>query len=38
AHALEDLGVDELVLVEAPPERPDAVPDWVSGLADRWLA
>ncbi len=36
--ALEDLGVDELVLVEAPPERADAVPDWVSGLADRWLA
>ena len=34
--ALNDLGVDELVLVEAPPVRPEAVPGWVSALADRW--
>jgi probable F420-dependent oxidoreductase len=32
-----DLGVDELVLVEAPPDRPEAAAAWVSGLADRWL-
>jgi probable F420-dependent oxidoreductase len=32
------LGVDELVLVEAPPERPEAVGDWVSTLADRWIS
>jgi probable F420-dependent oxidoreductase len=32
------LGVDELVLVEAPPERPEAAGDWVSTLADRWIA
>jgi probable F420-dependent oxidoreductase len=35
--ALAELGVDELVLVEAPPDRPDAVPGWVSALADRWM-
>jgi probable F420-dependent oxidoreductase len=35
--ALADLGVDELVLVEAPPDRPEAVPGWVSALADRWM-
>jgi len=35
--ALAELGVDELVLVEAPPERPDAAADWVSALADRWM-
>jgi probable F420-dependent oxidoreductase len=38
AHALEDLGVDELVLVEAPPECPEAAVNWVSALADRWMA
>jgi probable F420-dependent oxidoreductase len=32
------LGVDELVLVEAPPERPEAAGDWVSTLADRWIS
>ncbi|MDT5120280.1 MAG: hypothetical protein QOE30_6019 [Mycobacterium sp.] len=32
------LGVDELVLVEAPPERPEAAGEWVSTLADRWIA
>jgi probable F420-dependent oxidoreductase len=36
--ALEDLGVDEMVLVEAPPERPEAAVNWVSALADRWMA
>ena len=28
--------VHELVLVEAPPENADAVPDWVAALADKW--
>ena len=35
--ALADLGVDELVLVESPPERPEAAIGWVSALADRWM-
>jgi len=35
--ALAELGVDELVLVEAPPGNPDDVPGWVSALADRWM-
>ena len=35
--ALADLGVDELVLVEAPPGDPDAVPGWVASLALRWI-
>jgi probable F420-dependent oxidoreductase len=35
--ALADLGVDELVLVESPPERPEAAVGWVSALADRWM-
>jgi probable F420-dependent oxidoreductase len=30
------LGVDELVLVGAPPGRPGDGPNWVGGLADRW--
>jgi probable F420-dependent oxidoreductase len=34
--ALPDLGVDELVIVEAPPGDSSA-DDWVSALADRWL-
>ena len=34
--ALAELGVDELVLVEAPPDDPGAVPGWVAALADRW--
>lgn len=34
--ALVQLGVDELVLVESPPEDPKLVSDWVSALADRW--
>lgn len=36
--ALAELGVDELVLVEAPPERPDAAAEWVSALAHTWRA
>jgi hypothetical protein len=35
--ALSELGVDELVLVEAPPDGPEAATGWVSALADRWL-
>jgi hypothetical protein len=35
--ALSELGVDELVLVEAPPDRPEAAAEWVSALAERWL-
>ncbi|HEY1441202.1 MAG TPA: LLM class F420-dependent oxidoreductase, partial [Mycobacterium sp.] len=34
---LSELGVDELVLVEAPPDRPEAAAEWVSALAERWL-
>jgi probable F420-dependent oxidoreductase len=34
--ALADLGVDELIVVEAPPDDPAAVADWVSALADKW--
>jgi probable F420-dependent oxidoreductase len=30
-------GIDELVLVDAPPDRPEAASDWVSALADRWI-
>jgi probable F420-dependent oxidoreductase len=36
--ALAELAVDELVLVEAPPEDPDAATDWVSTLADKWMS
>jgi probable F420-dependent oxidoreductase len=32
------LGVDELVLVETAPDRPETAGDWVSALAERWLA
>ncbi len=35
--ALADVGVDELVLVEAPPGDPDAIPGWVASLALRWM-
>ncbi|OJZ75229.1 LLM class F420-dependent oxidoreductase [Mycobacterium paraffinicum] len=35
--ALAELGVDELVLVAAPPDRPDAAAEWVSALAERWM-
>jgi alkanesulfonate monooxygenase SsuD/methylene tetrahydromethanopterin reductase-like flavin-dependent oxidoreductase (luciferase family) len=35
--ALAELGVDELVLVEAPPDNSDAASAWVAALADRWM-
>jgi len=35
--ALVDLGVDELVIVESPPQDPDVAADWVDALADRWI-
>lgn len=35
--ALVGLGIDELVVVDAPPGEPEDVPDWVAGLAARWL-
>jgi probable F420-dependent oxidoreductase len=35
--ALVELGIDELVLVEAPPDRPEVAAEWVSSLADRWM-
>ncbi len=34
---LADVGVDELVLVQAPPDQPQAAAEWVSALADRWM-
>jgi probable F420-dependent oxidoreductase len=34
---LVELGIDELVLVEAPPDRPEVAAEWVSSLADRWM-
>lgn len=34
---LAELGVDELVLVESPPEDPGAATDWVGALADKWM-
>ncbi|HTY34888.1 LLM class F420-dependent oxidoreductase [Mycobacterium sp.] len=36
--ALAESGVDELVLVQAPPDHPEAAAGWVSALADRWMA
>lgn len=38
AASLAALGIDELVLVEGPPDDPRAAADWVSALADRWMA
>jgi alkanesulfonate monooxygenase SsuD/methylene tetrahydromethanopterin reductase-like flavin-dependent oxidoreductase (luciferase family) len=35
--ALSELGVDELVLVEAPPGRPEAATGWVAARADQWM-
>jgi probable F420-dependent oxidoreductase len=35
---LADLGVDELVVVEGPPEDAAAAADWVSALADKWMS
>jgi len=34
--SLADLGVDELVVVDGPPEDAAAAADWVSALAARW--
>ena len=36
-EALADAGVDELVLVESPPDEPVAAADWVASLARRWM-
>jgi probable F420-dependent oxidoreductase len=33
---LAELGINELVIVEAPPTDPEQAADWVQGLADRW--
>lgn len=35
--ALAEAGVDELVLVEAPPEQPGAAAEWVAALAQKWV-
>ncbi len=35
---LADLGVDELVLVDGPPDDARIAADWVSALADHWLS
>lgn len=35
---LERIGIDELVLVDAPPSEAEAAPGWVNSLARRWLA
>jgi probable F420-dependent oxidoreductase len=34
---LAELGIDELVIVEGPPEDAGAAADWVSALADKWM-
>jgi probable F420-dependent oxidoreductase len=34
---LGELGIDELVIVEAPPDDADAAPDWIAALAQRWI-
>lgn len=36
--ALAELGIDEVVLVEAPPADPAVAADWVSALADHWMS
>ncbi len=38
AGALAESGVDELVLVAAPPDRADDAAGWVSALADQWVS
>jgi probable F420-dependent oxidoreductase len=35
---LADIGIDELVIVGAPPRDPGAAPGWVANLADRWMS
>ena len=34
---LAELGVDELVLVESPPDRAEDATKWVAALAERWM-
>jgi probable F420-dependent oxidoreductase len=34
---LGELGIDELVIVEGPPDDAAAAPDWVAQLWDRWM-
>jgi hypothetical protein len=36
--ALAKLGIDELVIVESPPQDPGAAAQWVAALAKRWSA
>src|SRR3954470_14020000 len=38
ASSLAALGIDELVLVEGPPDDARVAADWVGTLADRWMA
>ena len=35
--ALTELGIDELVLVESPPDEPGATVEWVAALAEQWM-
>jgi probable F420-dependent oxidoreductase len=35
-NELEELGIDEFVVVESPPEVPEAVDSWVADLSLRW--
>jgi probable F420-dependent oxidoreductase len=37
-RSVAQLGVDELVIVEAPPDDVGAAADWVSELANKWMA
>src|SRR6478735_6945080 len=37
-RTLADHGVDELVVVDGPPDDADAAADWVSALADKWMS
>jgi probable F420-dependent oxidoreductase len=37
-QGLADLGVDELVVVDGPPEDATAAADWVAALADTWMS
>ncbi len=32
-----DLGITELILVDAPPDTAEECPVWVDRLADRWI-
>jgi probable F420-dependent oxidoreductase len=36
--ALNELGIDELVIVDSPPDNVPAIPDWVAGLAAQLAA